>query len=168
MERSDLQELLTKGKEDGSKLYSAADSLHKLTVKVIITFEVLGLIAGLATMQNAGFVVGVVVFVLVSVLCVLLYAFATAINNTSKMLAHILFANLAAIEYKDSDSPVKVRSDNRLLSTNAEASQEVTEGIKKTQAEAGYEFVGEERTGKGICLPVRGQSVSFFNSCRLR
>lgn len=163
MEHSDLQELLNKGKEDGAKLYLVADALHKLAITVIAILAIVGLIAGFAAMQNAGFVAGVVVFALVSVLCLLLYAFDVIITNTSKVLVHILFANLAVVERKSSDGSAESSSDRRLLSPDIGASQEVIEGIKKTLAESGYQFVGEERTEKGIRRSFRGRSGSVFS-----
>lgn len=119
MQRWEVDKLMSKGKEDGAKLYTVADALHKLTVTMIVILAIVGLIVGFAAMQNAGFVAGVVVFALVGVLCLLLYAFDVIITNTLKVLVHILNANLVVASQHEAIAPPEASNlagDNKVLS----------------------------------------------------
>lgn len=98
MEKSDIEELMRKGRSDGAKLYSVADALHKLCSLLIGLVAVVGVVASFAAMTNAGFVAGAIVFIATTVLCMLLYAADVVLTNSSKVLVHLLFSNLVLID----------------------------------------------------------------------
>ncbi len=94
----DLKEIFEKGQEDGSKLYATADSLHKLSERILILFGIIGVICGIAIMDQLTIIAGVIVIAITLALCALIHMIQIIITNSSKVLVHILFTNLALLK----------------------------------------------------------------------
>ena len=89
--QTELDEIFKKSQQDGSKLYSTVDSLHKFSQIIIGFIALIGVVAGFALMSNVTFLAG-----LISVPCaaagfVLQYAIGgTATFSISQVLTAML------------------------------------------------------------------------------
>ncbi|WP_295553018.1 hypothetical protein [Limnohabitans sp. Rim8] len=96
--QKDIDELFLKSKEDGSRLYATADSLHKLFQKLLIFVGAIGVIIGFIAMEKMTFFAGVIIITITLAICFLIYMLQIIVTNSSKVLVHILFTNLAILE----------------------------------------------------------------------
>jgi hypothetical protein len=96
--KEDIDELFLKSKEDGSKLYATADSLHKLFQRILILVGAIGIIIGLIAMQEMTFLAGIIIIAITLAFCFLVHMIQIVVTNSSKVLVHILFTNLAILE----------------------------------------------------------------------
>jgi hypothetical protein len=98
LSQTELDEIFKKSQQDGSKLYSTVDSLHKFSQIIIGLIGLIGVIAGFGVMSNANFLAGLVVIFLTIALCIFMYMIQIVLSNSSKVLVHILFCNLAILK----------------------------------------------------------------------
>lgn len=98
LSQTELDEIFKKSQEDGSKLYSTVDSLHKFSQIIIGLIGLIGVVAGLALMSNVTFLAGLIVIFLSIALCLFMYLVQIVLSNSLKVLVHILFSNLAILK----------------------------------------------------------------------
>jgi len=98
LSQTELDEIFKKSQEDGSKLYSTVDSLHKFSQIIIGLIGLIGVVAGFALMSNVTFLAGLIVIFLTIALCLFMYLVQIVLSNSMKVLVHILFSNLAILK----------------------------------------------------------------------
>ena len=99
--KDELEEIFEKSKKDGAKLYTTADSLHKFSQKILILIGIIGVIAGFGVMENLTVIAGIIVIGITLAFCAIMHMIQIVITNSSKVLVHILFTNLAIIKKEE-------------------------------------------------------------------
>jgi hypothetical protein len=104
--KEELKEIFDKSKEDGAKLYSTADSLHKLSQRILILIGIIGVVSGFGIMQNVTIAAGFIVIGITLAFCAIMHMIQIVITNSSKVLVHILFTNLAIINKEEKNESI--------------------------------------------------------------
>ncbi len=99
MTNEELAEVISKGQQDGAKLYRVADWLYKIFMIFNGFFGILGAILAVAALSSKGGE-GLALGVLFATIIVCFAGYVTAVmgSNTLKVLVDILFSNLAILE----------------------------------------------------------------------
>lgn len=95
---NEVDEIFQRTKSDGLKLYKTVQSLQKISEIILIAIAFIGVVAGIAIMETATFVAGVVVILLTLGICYLLYMLQVVAINTSKVIVNLAFINLAILK----------------------------------------------------------------------
>lgn len=98
MNNEEFQELSTRAREDGRRLFAVTEMLHKIGLIAPATFGFLGMIAGVAAISNVGIFAGLIVFAVAGFITWLLYLGLVLTTSLSKVLVHSMFSVLATTE----------------------------------------------------------------------
>ena len=93
----EVNELVVKAKEDGARLYSAADTIYNIMTGLNWLLGIVGIMLSIYAMSTFG-AGGVLGLIFTGLLCLISYISAVAATHIAKVLVHSLFANLAILE----------------------------------------------------------------------
>lgn len=98
MKSEELIELSKLAREDGRRLFTVTETLHKIGLIGPILIGILGLIGGFAAISNAGIGAGLFVFTVTGLVCWLLYLGIILTTSLMKVIVHSMFCTLGALE----------------------------------------------------------------------
>jgi hypothetical protein len=98
LDENEVNEIFERTKSDGLKLYKTVQSLQKISEIILIAIALIGMVAGIALMEAATFIAGIVVILLTFGICYLLYILQVVAINTSKVIVNLAFINLAILK----------------------------------------------------------------------
>lgn len=97
-------ELITKGREDGARLFTVATSVYKFLIVMNWLAGIGGGLYGFVELLTANEsmktiesmkIAGLAIWVLTALICLVNYSVAVLSTHVAKVLVHLLFANLA-------------------------------------------------------------------------
>lgn len=99
MTNEEIAEVISKGQQDGAKLYRVADWLYKIFIIFNWIFGILGAILVVVAINTKGSE-GLALVVLFGTVIICFAGYVTAVmgSNTLKVLVDILFSNLAILD----------------------------------------------------------------------
>ena len=100
MTDKELDELSSRAREDGQRLFAVAGMLHKIALAGIILLGIMGAIGGMALIANGGAQVigGLLAFAITALVCWLIYLGVTLATSISRVLVHSMFCMLSTCE----------------------------------------------------------------------
>jgi membrane-bound ClpP family serine protease len=98
MDKTEIDELVTKSRTDGARLYQVSDWLYKLLVVLTALVGLLGLVLSFVAAGSGGPVALVGGLVATCIVVLLLYSAAVLSTHLSKVLVHLLFVSLANLD----------------------------------------------------------------------
>ena len=96
MTDKELDELSSRAREDGQRLFAVAGMLHKIALAGIILLGLMGAIGGMALIANGGG--GLLAFAVTALVCWLIYLGVTLATSISRVLVHSMFCMLSTCE----------------------------------------------------------------------
>jgi len=109
--QQEIEDLLRKGKEDGTKLSKAADTIYTWLVVLNWLTAIGGLFGGIAVGGLMGPGYAFLVLATVALVCVLEYALAVLSTHGAKVLVHILNCRLATLPIPPTMVPIPERPE---------------------------------------------------------
>ena len=119
MEKPDIMKLVQSTRTDGERLINAADTIYSISMVVIGSIGLIGVISGLITLTAKGFglAMGLAILFSTAIFCFLSYLFVVMSTHVAKVLVHSSFStaalleNAAGIEYIPTVNVRKDRSE---------------------------------------------------------
>jgi hypothetical protein len=98
MKEKEFQELSTRARYDGQRLYAVTNALHKIGLVVPVILGLVGVLGGAAVLSEKGVLAGAVIISLSLLLSWVLYLTLTMTSSLCKVAVHGLFCLLAQVE----------------------------------------------------------------------
>ena len=104
---AEREEIIKKGTADGQRLFNVSEAIYKILIIFNWIIGVIGGIASIVVMAQAGnagavaILIGVGILISTIVTCVIQYAGAVLTTHGAKVLVHLLYSNLAIMNQEN-------------------------------------------------------------------
>ncbi len=100
MNDKELDEISSRAREDGQRLFAVANTIHTIGMAGIILIGITGAFGGIALMSNGGAQVigGLLTFAATALVCWLLYLGVALSTSLARVLVHSMFCMLSSCE----------------------------------------------------------------------
>jgi len=109
MNDKELEELSSRAREDGQRLFATASTLNKIGLTGVSILGIIGFIGGIALMSNGGAQVigGLLAFAVTAFVCWLIYLGVVLSTSLSRVLVHSMFCMLSTCETLRHDARIR-------------------------------------------------------------
>lgn len=98
MNNYEIDELMSKSRQDGAQLFAVADAIYKVSIFILILIGIAGLVLFFVAFSAGGLGPALAVAIGTAAICAIGYALSVLGSNLAKVIVHLLFSNLAILQ----------------------------------------------------------------------